>query len=184
MSWVVGLTVVTVLGYAILVYNRLVSDRNLVEQAFADIDVQLKRRADLVPRLVEVVRGYAAHERATLSAVTELRNQVGALTAQTRGPDSVRFEAESGLGVALRHLVVLAENYPDLKADGNFRDLAGRLIEVEDQLQYARRFYNGAVKQYLTRLQTFPDVLVARLFTFLPAAFFETDDRAAVEVRL
>ena len=184
MAWIVGLALVAALGYGIWVFNRLVHDRNLVSQAFADIDVQLKRRADLVPRLVETVRGYAAHERATLNAVTELRARVGELALRAGGPDAVRFDAESGLGTALRRLVVLQENYPNLKADGNFRDLAGRLVEVEDHLQYARRFYNGAVKQYMTRLQTFPDLLVARVFAFRPAAFFETDDRAAVPVAL
>ncbi len=182
MAIVVGLLVAAVLGYAVWVFNRLVHDRNLVAQAFADIDVQLKRRADLVPRLVEVVRGYASHERATLAAVTELRTQAASLAA--RGPDAGRFQAEAGLGTALRRLVLLQEGYPALKADASFRDLSGRLVEVEDHLQYARRFYNGAVKQYLTRLQTFPDLLVARAFAFRPAAFFETDDRAPVAVTL
>lgn len=180
MAIVVGLVFAAVLGYAVWVFNRLVHDRNLVAQAFADIDVQLKRRADLVPRLVEVVRGYAKHERATLTAVTELRTQATSLAA--RGPDAGRFSAEAGLGAALQRLVVLQESYPALKADANFRDLSAKLVEVEDHLQYARRFYNGAVKQYLTRLQTFPDLLVARTFAFRPASFFETDDRAPVAV--
>jgi len=184
MAWTVVLFAAFAIGYGIWVFNRMVHDRNLVAQAFADIDVQLKRRADLVPRLVEVVRGYAAHERATLGAVTELRSRVGTLAAQAGGPDAARFEAESGLGAALQRLVVLQESYPDLKADTSFRDLAAKLVEVEDHLQFARRFYNGAVKQYVTRLQTFPDLLVGRLFAFRPAAFFETEDRAAVEVRL
>ena len=184
MGWIVGIAAVAVLGYGVWVFNRLVHDRNLVAQAYADIDVQLKRRADLVPRLVETVRGYAAHERATLDAVTELRTRATALAAQAQGPDAQRFAAESGLGAALQRLVVLQESYPTLKADGNFRDLAARLVEVEDHLQYARRFYNGAVKQYLTRLQTFPDLIVARVLAFRPAAFFETDDRAAVGVAL
>jgi LemA protein len=184
MTWIVGVAIVAAFGYGIWVFNRLVHDRNLVSQAFADIDVQLKRRADLVPRLVETVRGYAAHERATLNAVTELRTRVGTLASQASGPDEARFTAEASLGVALQRLIVLQESYPTLKADGNFRDLSARLVEVEDHLQYARRFYNGAVKQYLTRLQTFPDLLIGRAFAFAPAAFFETDDRAPVEVKL
>jgi LemA protein len=184
MAWIVGLAGVALLAYGVWVFNRLVHDRNLVAQAFADIDVQLKRRADLVPRLVETVRAYAAHERATLDAVTELRMRATALAAQSPGPDAARFTAETGLGAALQRLVVLQESYPTLKADGNFRDLSARLVEVEDHLQYARRFYNGAVKQYVTRLQTFPDLVVARLFAFRPAAFFETEDRAAVQVAL
>lgn len=184
MSWIIGVAGAAVLAFGIWVFNRLVHDRNLVAQAFADIDVQLKRRADLVPRLVEVVRGYAAHERATLTAVTELRGQATALAARNGGPDEQRFAAEAGLGNALQRLIVLQENYPALKADANFRDLAAQLVEVEDHLQFARRFYNGAVKQYITRLQTFPDLIVARLFAFRPAAFFETDDRAPVAVQL
>jgi LemA protein len=183
-TWIIGGAGAVVLAFGIWVFNRLVHDRNLVAQAFADIDVQLKRRADLVPRLVEVVRGYAAHERATLTAVTELRGQATALAARTGGPDEQRFAAEAGLGNALQRLIVLQENYPALKADANFRDLATQLVEVEDHLQFARRFYNGAVKQYVTRLQTFPDLIVARLFAFRPAAFFETDDRAPVAVQL
>lgn len=184
MAWIVGLAVAAALGWVAWTFNRLVHDRNLVAQAFADIDVQLKRRADLVPRLVEVVRGYAAHERATLDAVTELRTRAAGLAAQAAGPDAARFAAESGLGAALQRLVVLQENYPTLKADGNFRDLSAKLVEVEDQLQFARRFYNGAVKQYVTRLQSFPDLIVAQALGFKPAAFFETEDRAAVQVAL
>jgi len=182
-TWIIAVASAAVLAFGIWVFNRLVHDRNLVAQAFADIDVQLRRRADLVPRLVEVVRGYAAHERATLTAVTELRGQVTALAARA-GPDEQRFAAEAGLGGALQRLIVLQENYPALKADENFRDLAAQLVDVEDHLQFARRFYNGAVKQYVTRLQTFPDLIVARLFAFRPAAFFETDDRAPVAVQL
>jgi LemA protein len=184
MTWLVVVALVAGAGYGVWVFNRLVHDRNLVSQSFADIDVQLKRRADLVPRLVETVRGYAAHERATLEAATELRTRAATLAARTGGPDAARFEAETGLGAALQRLVVLQESYPNLKADANFRDLAARLVEVEDHLQYARRFYNGAVKQYVTRLQSFPDLIVAQAFDFKPAAFFETDDRAAVQVAL
>ena len=181
MIWIVW-TVLSLLAlYGAWVFNRLVSDRNLVRQAFADIDVQLKRRADLVPRLVEVVKAYAAYERATLTAVTELRSRIDATQA---GPSTRRFELESGLGDALSRLIVLQEKYPQLKADAQFRDLAARLVEVEDHLQYARRFYNGAVKQYATRLQMFPELLVARLFAFKPAAFFASDERAAVQVQL
>ena len=160
-------------------YNRLIADRNLVRQGFADIDVQLKRRADLVPQLVEAVRGYAAYERALLTSVTELR--AGALNADQPG---ARFELERKLGERMQQLVLLQENYPALKADANFRDLSQKLVEVEDALQHARRFYNGAVKQYLTRIESFPDVLLARAFGFAPLPFFETDDREAVKVAL
>ena len=160
-------------------YNRLIAGRNLARQGYADIDVQLKRRADLVPQLVQAVRGYAGYEKALLTTVTELRGS--ALAAQQ---SAARFALERELGGRLQQLLLLQENYPQLKADANFRDLSAKLVEVEDHLQYARRFYNGAVKQYVTRLESFPDVLVARLFGFQPLPFFETDDRAPVKVAL
>lgn len=184
MEYVIVVLAVLALAYGVWVFNRLVSDRNLVAQAFADIDVQLKRRADLVPQLVETVKAYAAYERQTLQAVVELRARATAAADQARGPTASRFGAESELGASLKKLILLQENYPALKADQNFRDLSAKLVDTEDQLQHARRFYNGAVKQYLTRLQTFPDVIVARLFMFRAAAFFETDDREAVRVAL
>lgn len=185
MFWISGL-VLAAIAYGVWVFNRLVADRNLVAQAFADVDVQLKRRADLVPRLVEVVRAYAAYERATLEAVVELRAQAqrAAASEAPKGSHAERLAAETRLGGALARVLLLQENYPQLKADANFRDLSAKLVETEDQLQYARRFYNGAVKQYVTRLQRFPDLIVARLFAFREAAFFETDDRAAAPVKL
>jgi LemA protein len=164
---------------AVWLYNRLVSDRNLVRQGYADIDVQLKRRADLVPQLVEAVRAYAAHEKALLTSVAELR---AAAIAAPKAAE--RFAQERALGERLGQLVLLAENYPQLKADANFRDLAQKLVEVEDALQYARRFYNGAVKQYVTRLETFPDNLMAAAFRFKPMPFFETADREAPRIQL
>jgi LemA protein len=170
----VGLAVA---GVGVWLYNRLVADRNLVRQGFADIDVQLKRRADLVPQLVEAVRAYAAHEKALLISIAELRS------AALAAPKLVeRFAHERQLGERLDRLVLLQENYPALKADANFRDLAAKLVEVEDHLQYARRFYNGAVKQYLTRIEQFPDLIMAKLFRFEPMPFFETADREAVKV--
>jgi LemA protein len=132
---------------AVWLYNRLVADRNLVRQGYADIDVQLKRRADLVPQLVEAVRAYAAHEKALLTSVAELRS-----AALAAGKPDERFSHERQLGERLQSLVLLQESYPQLNADANFRDLSAKLVEVEDALQYARRFYNGAVKQYLTRI--------------------------------
>jgi LemA protein len=152
---------------AIWLYNGLVGERNLARQGFADIDVQLKRRADLVPQLVEAVRGYAAYEKALLTTVTELRS---AALSQPRLAE--RFEKEKALGEGLRQLVLLQENYPQLKADANFRDLSARLVEIEDALQAARRFYNGAVKQYQTRIESFPDLIVARLLGFRPMPYF------------
>jgi LemA protein len=162
-----GVVALAVVVPAIWLYNRLVHDRNLVRQGYADIDVQLKRRADLVPQLVEAVRGYAGYEKALLTTVTELRS---AALAQPRLAE--RFEKEKSLGEGLKQLVLLQENYPQLKADVNFRDLSARLVEVEDALQAARRFYNGAVKQYQTRIESFPDLIVARLLGFKPMPYF------------
>jgi LemA protein len=164
---------------AVWLYNRLVADRNLVRQGYADIDVQLKRRADLVPQLVEAVRAYAAHEKALLTSVAELRS-----AALAAGKPDERFSHERQLGERLQSLVLLQESYPQLKADANFRDLSAKLVEVEDALQYARRFYNGAVKQYLTRIESFPGNVMAGLFRFQPMPFFETTDRAPVKVAL
>ena len=175
------LLAVAVLGLglpAIWGYNRLVAERNQARQGYADIDVQLKRRADLVPRLVETVRAYAEYEKALLTSVTELRAQ--ALAAD----GAARFRAEGELGGALHRVVLLQESYPGLKADAAFLELSARLVEVEDHLQYARRFYNGAVKQYVTRLESFPDNVIARLFGFRPLPFFESDERGAAQVRL
>ncbi len=180
-AWVAVALLGAVLAAAIWLYNRLVADRNLVLQGFADIDVQLKRRADLVPQLVEAVRGYASHEKALLTSVAELRS---AAVAAKPGVDAGRFDSERELGTKLKQMLLLQEAYPQLKADGNFRDLSAKLVDTEDQLQYARRFYNGAVKQYRNRLESFPDVLVARAFGFRELPFFETDDRAAVKVQL
>ena len=180
-AWGGAVLAAAALAVVAWIYNRLIADRNQARQGFADIDVQLKRRADLVPPLVEAVRAYAAHEKALLTSIAELR---AAAVAAKPGADAGRFEQERALGAKLKQLLVLQEAYPQLKADANFRDLSARLVEVEDHLQYARRFYNGAVKQYRDRQESFPHVLVARAFGFAPLPFFETDDREAVKVQL
>ena len=168
-----------VIAPAVWLYNRLVADRNLVRQGFADIDVQLKRRADLVPQLVEAVRAYAAHEKALLTSVAEVR------AAAVAAPKlAERFAQERVLGERLASLLLLQESYPALKADANFRDLSAKLVEIEDSLQYARRFYNGAVQQYVTRIESFPDIIMAKAFGFRPMPFFETADRDSVRVAL
>lgn len=174
LAWTVIILGGAVLGWGILIFNRLVRLRNHVRAGFSDIDVQLQLRHDLVPRLVEAVRGYAGHERGVLEEVTELRGR--ALNAgETRDRDA----AESALAGRLSKLVLLAEDYPDLKADANFRQLMDKLVGIEDQLQHARRFYNGAVRQYNTGVQQFPDLLIARLFGFGAMDFFSAD----IEVR-
>jgi LemA protein len=168
-----------VLAPAVWLYNRLVADRNLARQGFADIDVQLKRRADLVPPLVEAVRAYAAHEKALLTSIAEVRSAAVAAPKVAE-----RFAHERVLGERLDKLVLLQESYPALKADANFRDLAQKLVEIEDSLQYARRFYNGAVQQYVTRIESFPALLIARPLGFRPMPFFETAERVPVKVLL
>src|SRR3990172_7672574 len=137
-TWLAGLIAAALIVAGIWLYNHLVADRNLVRQGYADIDVQLKLRADLVPQLVEAVRGYAAYEKALLTTVTGLR--ANALAA---GTAAERFGLERSLGAHLKRLVLLQENYPQLKADANFRDISAKLVEVEDHLQFARSFYNG-----------------------------------------
>ncbi len=164
-----GVLAIVVLG-AIVVFNRLVADRNQARAAWSDIDVQLTRRHDLTPQLVAAVRGYADYERATLTAVTEMRARVDAAVALA---DRARLEDE--LGRQIERLLALAESYPDLKASGNFLQLQRDLVAIEDHLQYARRFYNGAVRQLNTRIEQFPDLVVARLAGFRRLEFFEAE---------
>jgi len=173
------LALAAVLAWGIYGFNRLVRLRNQMRAAWADIDVQLTRRHDLIPQLVAAVKGYAAHERATLEAVTELRAEA------TRTADPTQLgEVERALEGALARLFALREAYPDLKASETFLRLQRDMVEVEDHLQYARRFYNGAVREYRTACERVPDVLVARAFRFEPGAFFQADaqDRATPNV--
>lgn len=168
-------------AWAVFAYNRLVRLRNQVATAWSDIDVQLQRRHDLVPQLVAAVQGYAAHEGALLEAVTALRTRALGL----RDPAELG-QVETELEQALGRLLLLKEAYPELKANGNFARLQSDLVDVEEQLQYARRFYNGAVRDLNDGVQRVPDVLVARSFGFGEAAFFQAaaDSRAAPVVDL
>lgn len=165
----VGLAV----GAGIWIYNRLVKDRNQVRNAWSDIDVQLVRRHDLIPQLVSAVKAYADYEKATLTAVTELRTRS---EAAEHLPEKAALEDH--LADGLHRLIALAEDYPDLKADQNFRQLQASLTETEDYLQYARRFYNGSVRILNTRIDSFPHLIVARALRFQPAEFFEADAAA------
>lgn len=180
-SWIVTAAVVALLVWAVFVYNRLVRLRNQARTAWADIDVQLTRRHDLVPQLVAAVQGYAVHEKAVLEAVTELRARALAEKSPAR-----LGEVESALEQAMNRLLALQEAYPDLKASDNFLALQRDLIGVEDHLQYARRFYNGAVRDYNDAVQRVPDLAVARVFAFGPGEFYqaESEQRAAVPVRI
>jgi LemA protein len=160
-----------VLGWGVFIYNRLVGDKNRVLSAWSDIDVQLKRRHDLIPKLVDVVKRYAAYESAALMEVTERRSQ-----RWQSGNVAQIGDLESQLTGQVRHLVALAEDYPDLKADDAFLTLQNDLTDVENTIQYARRYYNGAVRMLNTRVDSFPDTLVARMFRFVRADYFELDD--------
>jgi len=161
----------------IILYNRLIRGRNRVDTAWSDIDVQLQRRHDLIPNLVKAVDQYANYERATLEAVTELRDQAKQATdIQERG------DAEEALGNGILKLIALAESYPDLKANENFLKLQGELAETENYLQFARRFYNGSVRDYNTMTETVPSNIVASTFDFESRSFFQksSDDVANV----
>lgn len=159
----------------LLIYNRLVRARQMAHEAWSGIDVQLKRRAELVPNLVEVVKGYAAHERGLLEDIVRLRNAVGVLP---KDDVAHRAEAESALSVALGRLIALAESYPDLKASRNFLELQQQLATLEDELQMARRYYNGTVRDQNVLVQSFPSNLVAGLFGFGQRDYFELSDAA------
>jgi LemA protein len=165
--------------WGVLIYNGLVRERNRTASAWSDIDVQLQRRHDLIPRLVEAVRAYAQYERATLETVTELR----ARSEQTRQVARIA-ELEQQIEAGVKRLIALAEDYPDLKADRNFLELQRELTDVEDQLQYARRYYNGAVRLFNTRIQSFPDLLVARPMDFAEAEFFDAAPEAEAPVKV
>lgn len=163
--------VAVILGAVVWLYNLLVKDRNQVEAAWSDIDVQLKRRHDLIPQLVTTVKAYADFEQATLTAVTELRSQ-----SDSASHLADKASIEQQLQSSITELTVLAEAYPDLKADNNFRQLQAELTEIEDHIQYARRFYNGAVKIFNTRIESFPHLLIAGPLGFRLAEFFEVKD--------
>lgn len=166
----------------IWLYNLLVSKWQMVNNGWADIDVQLKRRSDLVPRLVEVVSAYASHERNLFEDIAEKRSM-----AEIAGEDpSRRAEAEEALSRPVRQLLALAEAYPDLKASANFADLQKELVETENKIEMARRFYNGAVRELNTTVESFPASLVAAVIGFSTRSYFEIEaaDRAAPQVTL
>ncbi len=164
------LVVVALFALVVFLYNRLVSLRVRAENAWSDVDVQLKRRADLVPNLVSTVQGYAAHERGTLDAVTQARTR--ALAAQSAGP-AQRAEAEAQLTTALRGLTVAVEAYPQLQASGGFRDLQAQLASTEDAIQNARRYYNAVVRDLNTAISTIPSNLIAGPMGYRELEFFE-----------
>jgi LemA protein len=178
-GYVVAIVIVALLIYAVVIFNKLVRERNLVREGWSGIDVQLKRRTDLVPNLVETVKAYAAHERSLFEDVVKLRN--ASMTASTV---KAQESAERDLSGALSRLIALKEAYPDLKANQNFLKLQEQLAEIEDQLQMARRYYNGSVRNLNIMIQSFPNVLIARPLGFKEEEFFQAEgaDRATPQV--
>lgn len=168
-----GAMVAGIVLWAVVLYNGLVRKRNTVEEAWSGIDVQLKRRTDLIPNLVSTVKGYAAHEQGTLEDVVHLRGQA----QQVQGVGETAHTHEL-LGVALGKLFALAENYPDLKANTTFLQLQSALQEIEEQVQLARRYYNGAVRELNIAIEAFPSNLIAQRFGFTKAEFFELENAA------
>jgi LemA protein len=175
--------VVAAIGYGIFIYNDLVKKRQLVEEGWSGIDVQLKRRTDLIPNLLETVKGYMGHERETLEAVTSAR---AAATAGANAGPAERSRLEGALSGALGRLLAIAEAYPDLKANTTFLEFQGALQTVEDEIQMSRRYYNGAVRNLNVAVESFPSNVVANAFGFQKAEYFELEneaDRAVPEVK-
>ena len=156
----------------VVLYNRLVALRQTRRNAFSDIDVQLQQRFDLIPNLVETVKGYASHEQDTLQNVTDARARVS-----KAGSQQERMNAEGALGGALMNLFAVAENYPDLKADANFRQLQSEIADIENKIAAARRFFNNATSEYNTAVEQFPSSILAKMFGFHQKPFFELDDK-------
>ena len=164
---IIVLVIVLIIGWIIKTYNKLVQLRNKVKDQWSQVDVQLKKRFDLIPNLVETVKGYAKHEKETLNSVIEARNS--ALSAKTPIDE---MDANNQLSGALNKLFALSEAYPELKADGNFKDLQENLKDVEDKISYARQFYNDTVLKYKNAIETFPTVLIAGMLGFKQEQFF------------
>ena len=178
--WILIAIVVVVLLWLILSYNGLVRTRTRAQEAYSDIDVQLKRRYDLIPNLVESVKGYASHEKTVFEDVTNAR----AMAMQATGP--AKAAAENQLSQTLKSLVAVAENYPELKANENFLSLQNELTDTEDKIQAARRFYNGMVRDLNAKIQMFPSNLIASTVNFKPMDFFgdlSDVEKAPVQVK-
>jgi LemA protein len=174
---IILVVLVVVIGMVIAIYNGLVGLRVRADNAWSDIDVQLKRRHDLIPNLVETVKGYAAHEKGTFENVAKFRSQA----MQASGP-AERAAAEGQLTMALKSLFAVAEQYPQLRASEQFQSLQGSLNEVENSLQESRRYYNAVVRDLNTKIATFPSNIIAGMFSFQPRQFFEVDAAAEREV--
>ena len=164
---------VLLVGWAVLMYNGLVRGRNMVKEGWSGIDVQLKRRANLIPNLIETVKGYAAHEKGVMEEVTEMRAK-----SLSAGSVAEQSQAEGLLGRALGKLFAVAENYPDLKANQNFQELQKQLETTENQIEMARRYYNGTARDYNIKVESFPSSIIAGSFHFSQAQYFEIEDQS------
>lgn len=169
---------VLLVGFLWMTYNALVTLKNRVEEAWSDITVQLKRRADLIPNLIETVRGYAKHEKELFERVTEARANV--VSATEKGPKATAA-AENQFESTLKSLFAVAENYPQLRASENFQQLSAELVDTEDKIQASRRFYNGGVRDLNIKIEQFPSNIVAKIFSFGKREFFEVEDPASIE---
>lgn len=167
-AWIILIAVVIIVAFVIAVYNSLVGLKNKTQEAWADIDVQLKRRYDLIPNLVETVKGYAKHEKGTFEKITEYRS--AAMKATAPGE---KAKADNMLTETLKSLFAVAENYPDLKANQNFLDLQGQLAQIEETIQQSRRYYNGNVRDFNIKIETFPNNVFAGMLGFKKFDFFE-----------
>jgi len=180
--WFFVILLVVVVGlalWAVSLYNGFIRSRNLIQESWRQIDVELNRRYDLIPNLVETVRAYAAHERNTLENITKLRNQAASLAQNSQGAATAeRAEVEEQLSGAVRQLMVSVEAYPDLKSNINFLELQKELTATEDRIAAGRRFYNANVRNYNTQVESFPSVLIANTFHFEKATYFEVNDQA------
>ena len=174
MGWIiVGALAIAILLWGVSIYNGLVRRKNIVAEAWSGIETQLKRRADLIPNLVETVKGYATHERTTFDELARLRSQ-----GQAQSDVAQRAQTEAAITAAIGKVMAVAENYPELKASANFQSLQNDLANVEDQIQLARRYYNGAVRDLNVMIEQFPSNLVANNTGFKPAPFFQIENEA------
>lgn len=172
--WIVLAVVVVIAAAIIGMYNSLIRLKNRIEEAWSDIDVQLKRRYDLIPNLIEIVKGYAAYEKDTLEKVVQARNS--AMSAQSKGDAKEMGQAENMLSSTLKSIFALSESYPDLKANQNFLELQRELSDTENKIMASRRFYNGNVRDFNTKLQVFPTNIMAGMLGFKAREFFEAEE--------
>jgi len=182
MTFIIAAIIILLFTWLVISYNLLIRDRNRIDEAWSGIDVQLKRRHNLIPNLVESVKAYASHERNLFTNIADKRSQ-----SINTGRIQEKATVETDISGLLKNLIIVAENYPDLKASQNFLDFQNQLIEIEDQLQYARRYYNGTVRNYNIRVESFPGNVVASLFKFKQKDYFEitlSTERNIPEVKI